>query len=75
MIKDALGMIGVAMFFILPITVVIVLLILFSYAECDTFASINPDFDVMWVRYHGCMVKYNGMYIHVDDVVNVLQGR
>jgi hypothetical protein len=40
--------------------------------SCDAFANLNPDFDVMWVKYHGCMVKYNGMYVHVDDVVNVL---
>ena len=59
----------------IPFAVLIGLLIWFSHAECNTFAVINPDFDVMWVRYHGCMVKYNGMYIPVNDVVNVLQGR
>lgn len=72
---DIFGYVGVVLIVFLPIAIIIALIIWDAHVSCDTFASINPDFDVMWVKREGCMVKYNGMFIHVDDVVNVLGGR
>ena len=74
-IVEALAYILIAIIIITPFAIVIGLMIWEAHVQCDTFAAINPDFDVMWVKRHGCMVKYNGMFIHVDDVVNVLGGR
>ena len=70
-----LGWIGVALFAIAPFAIIIAFMIWDAHKSCDTFALINPDFDIMWVGGEGCMIKYNGLFIHVDDVVNVLGGR
>jgi len=75
LILNMIGYILAALLFIIPISIVIAIMMWDAHESCDTFARINPDFDVMWVRGEGCMVKYNGMFIHIDDVVNVLSGR
>jgi len=65
-------MLGVAMFFILPVIALLAFMMWWGRDSCDAFANLNPGFDVVWIRQHGCMVKYNGMYVPVNDIVNVL---
>ncbi len=70
-----LGWIGAALIFILPVAALLAFIMWWGYDSCNAFANLNPDFDVVWVRQSGCMVKYNGMFVPVNDVVNVLGGR
>jgi hypothetical protein len=62
----------IAVIIISPFAILIGLMVWDAHVTCDIYAETNPDFDVMWVKRHGCMVKYNGLYVKVDDVINVL---
>lgn len=72
---DALSYILIAIIIIAPFAIIIGLMIWDAHVTCDIYAETNPDFDIVWIKRHGCMVKCNGLYVHVNDVVNVLGGR
>lgn len=75
LILNVLGYVLAAFLLIAPFAIVIAFMLWAAHDRCDAWAALNPDFDVIWIRQHGCMVKYNGMFIPIDDVVNVLGGR
>ncbi|MHA2045389.1 MAG: hypothetical protein ACW99G_11380 [Candidatus Thorarchaeota archaeon] len=75
MLIEILLTIGIVLFFLSPLILIIILSVHDAHEKCNIFAELNPDFDIMYVKRHGCMVKYNGMFVSVDDVVNVLTRR